>query len=161
MKLCPKCNTKKPLDEFGKNKSRKDGHQGHCKECLKAVFNQNKDKYNKARRDKARKDPRASMLTRAKQRAIKEGYPCTIEVEDIVVPKYCPVLGTELKVAKGFNDDNSPSLDKYDPSLGYVPGNITVISYRANRFKSDATTEELEKLLKWRKEYENEQNKTT
>lgn len=35
MKHCPKCATDKPLSDFYKNKSRKDGHMGYCKECHK------------------------------------------------------------------------------------------------------------------------------
>lgn len=34
-KLCTKCGQVKPISEFGKNKSKKDGLQTHCKECVK------------------------------------------------------------------------------------------------------------------------------
>ena len=39
--------------------------------------------------------------------------------------------------------DNSPSLDKIVPELGYVPGNITIVSSKANRLKSQQSPEEL------------------
>ena len=45
--------------------------------------------------------------------------------------------------------DNSPSLDKFFPSLGYVKGNVQIISWRANHLKSDGTPEEWEKVAKW------------
>ena len=32
-KRCPKCDTEKPYSEFGKHKSRKDGHRCYCKPC--------------------------------------------------------------------------------------------------------------------------------
>jgi len=32
-KYCPKCKTTKITSEFGKNKARRDGLQGHCKTC--------------------------------------------------------------------------------------------------------------------------------
>jgi hypothetical protein len=35
------------------------------------------------------------------------------------------------------------------PSLGYVPGNIRVISMRANRIKTDATADELRAVLRY------------
>ena len=35
MKFCYKCNQKKPLDAFGKNRSRKDGLSTECKPCKK------------------------------------------------------------------------------------------------------------------------------
>jgi hypothetical protein len=37
---------------------------------------------------------------------------------------------------------NSPTLDKIDPSKGYVKGNVNVISQRASRLKSDGTAAE-------------------
>lgn len=42
----------------------------------------------------------------------------------------------------------SPSLDKIIPSLGYVPGNVRIISARANLLKNDATVDELRAILK-------------
>ena len=47
---------------------------------------------------------------------------------------------------------NSYSLDRIDSSKGYIPGNVWVISRRANAIKSDATLEELELLVKNLKE---------
>jgi hypothetical protein len=43
--------------------------------------------------------------------------------------------------------DNQPSLDRVIPALGYVPGNVRVISFRANRLKQDATAEEVAAIL--------------
>ena len=34
-KLCKKCDTKKPLNFFNKDKSKKDGYRNSCKECQK------------------------------------------------------------------------------------------------------------------------------
>jgi hypothetical protein len=66
-------------------------------------------------------------------------------VEDIVIPLHCPVLGLPLYRNSGgaAQGPNSPSLDRIDPSLGYVQGNVKVISSRANAIKSNASPEEL------------------
>lgn len=48
-----------------------------------------------------------------------------------------------------INGPNSPSLDKIVPELGYVKGNIVVVSLRANQIKSDATIEELQAVAKF------------
>jgi hypothetical protein len=74
--------------------------------------------------------------------------------KDVSVPDVCPVLGIPLKVVsgKGFTD-NSPSLDRIVPSLGYVPGNVVVISMRANRIKSDASLAELKKIVEFYQPY--------
>lgn len=37
MKKCPKCNNKKLIDQYGKNKSNKDGLQDYCKSCVKII----------------------------------------------------------------------------------------------------------------------------
>ena len=62
-KLCTKCGKVKPISEFGKNKSKKDGLQSHCKECVKEYkkkhYSENKEYYlEKARtyRQKCRED---------------------------------------------------------------------------------------------------------
>lgn len=45
--------------------------------------------------------------------------------------------------------DGSPTLDRMVPSLGYVRGNVTVISAHANRIKSDASLAELRRVLRY------------
>jgi hypothetical protein len=46
-------------------------------------------------------------------------------------------------------NDNSPSLDRKTPELGYVRGNVAFISTKANRIKSNATTEEIFAVAKY------------
>lgn len=85
------------------------------------------------------------MLKNARIRARQAEVPFTIAVEDIVIPTNCPILGIPIFQAKGKRGggENSPSLDRIVPERGYVPGNIIVISNRANRLKSDASIDEL------------------
>jgi hypothetical protein len=88
------------------------------------------------------------MLNGARERAKKGGYLCTITVADIFIPDCCPLLGMKLVRNRGGHvQANSPSLDKIRPELGYVPGNVWVISHRANNIKSDATVQELQTLV--------------
>ena len=48
-KICPKCTLTLPIESFNKNKTRKDGYNGNCKECnknyLKDHYSRNKDYY--------------------------------------------------------------------------------------------------------------------
>lgn len=89
----------------------------------------------------------------AKQRAAKKGVPFNIEREDIkelcVDLTICPVLGIELGWINTSMLDNSPTLDRIIPKLGYVKGNVAVISQKANRIKNDATAEEVGKVYSW------------
>lgn len=73
----------------------------------------------------------------------------TIEPADIVIPEYCPVLDIPLMRGRGSSTPNSPTLDRIWPALGYIPGNVAVISHRANTIKGDATSAELTRVLSW------------
>lgn len=90
-----------------------------------------------------------SLLNSARSRAKKKGIEFTITCADFVAITHCPILKVLLDFSvEGKNAKyNSPSIDRIDPSKGYVPGNVWIISYRANRIKSDATIEELEMIL--------------
>jgi hypothetical protein len=85
-----------------------------------------------------------SLLYSARSRSKQFGIQIDIDIKDIVVPEFCPVLGIKLSV--DGNKNNSPSLDKMIPERGYTKGNVKVISWRANWIKNNATPEEIEKL---------------
>lgn len=94
-----------------------------------------------------KKPPKQRMLIGARARAKFRNVPFSITEEDIVIPKKCPVLGFSLEFGAGRN--NTPSLDCIVPELGYVPGNVAVISVKANSIKNDMTEEDLLALLKY------------
>jgi len=89
------------------------------------------------------------LFLTARARAKKFEIPFDIVVDDIVIPKFCPALWIELRYNDKHHGDDSPSLDRIVPALGYVRGNIAVISIRANRIKTDAKIEEIEKVIAW------------
>jgi len=89
--------------------------------------------------------PKHKIWERTKRRAAKNGVIFNLTVHDIPdIPKNCPVLGILLQPNdKAGPLDSSPSIDRIIPLLGYVVGNVRIISNRANRIRSDATAEEL------------------
>lgn len=87
------------------------------------------------------------MFYDARKRALHLGIPFSIVPDDIVIPKICPVLGISLTI--DGSRDTRPSLDRIIPAKGYILENIRVISFRANRLKSDASVEEIRKILKY------------
>lgn len=90
------------------------------------------------------------MLCSAKSRAKKAGVPFDLRLEDILIPDTCPILGISLLRNKGKGPTaNSPTIDRLIPSLGYVRGNISIVSHRANQIKNDATLDELNKIVNW------------
>ena len=58
------------------------------------------------------------------------------------------MLEIPLTVGYGNSLENSYSLDKIIPELGYVKGNVWVISNKANMIKSNASLKELQLLTK-------------
>lgn len=96
----------------------------------------------------ARKSSHADLVGKlvrlSRLRAKAKGLPHNISREDVVVPARCPVLGIEFKFGEGVRmHAATPTLDRIKNSLGYVRGNVIVVSWRANRLKSDATAAEL------------------
>ena len=98
-------------------------------------------------------NPKNRMLISARFRASKSGLEFSITVDDFSIPERCPVFGMVLNYGVGRQAPNSPSLDRVDSKLGYVPGNVRVISHRANTLKGDATAGELEALASYVKSH--------
>jgi len=96
--------------------------------------------------------PRLWAYTQKKSKAKARGIAFTIGPDDFSWPSHCPALGIQLNPG-GFRD-NSPSFDRIDPRYGYVPGNVVVVSMRANRIKSDASVAELQAITLFYKRIE-------
>lgn len=90
--------------------------------------------------------PERTIMHAAKARAKRKGLPFDLEMTDILIPMYCPILGLKLERGVKVQHDASPVLDRMIPALGYVKGNVQVICQRANRIKNDATPDELETI---------------
>lgn len=135
-KTCSTCQTYKSIDEFN-TRGRNNPHLYHsqCKECSR-----------KRTRRYREKNVNTRLWSSAKMRAKTLTLPFNIEVSDVVVPDFCPVLGMPIDPTYNRRSDNSPSVDRVVPSLGYVKGNVVVISWRANRLKSDASVDELRRI---------------
>jgi hypothetical protein len=104
---------------------------------------------NKRAIESRKRNPKSFILYRLRGNAKVRGRACTLELKDIPdIPKYCPVFSwikLEYRAGSG-RQDNSPSVDRIDNTKGYERGNIRIISYLANKLKSDATDEQLAAL---------------
>lgn len=89
--------------------------------------------------------PGRSLWERARKRANDRGLPFALGKSSITVPLTCPALGIPIQFS-GRRSACSPSLDRIIPERGYIPGNVRVISDRANRLKGKRTLEELREL---------------
>lgn len=99
------------------------------------------------------------ILNHAKQNAKKSGREFSITKADMVWNVFCPVFGTPLNYGKPKNGKYSwdtPSIDRTDPSKGYIPGNVVIMSWRANMLKCDGTLQEFASLLSYLSKQENQ-----
>lgn len=89
------------------------------------------------------------LWKQTKQRARVAGLPFDLIYGDIVVPEFCPVFGLRLETGSGKRVDSSPSIDRIVPAKGYVRENVIVISWLANRLKSNATVPQMQRLAEF------------
>lgn len=144
MKKCSKCGKEKELEEFDKQKGGKYGLRAPCRICEI-----------KRRKIYRFKYPEKNLLNNIKSKAKKFGIPFNLELEDIFIPKVCPVFKKPFVYNKGLQDF-SVSLDRINSNKGYVKGNILVISVKANRIKSNATPKEIQIVATFFKQFKKE-----
>lgn len=108
-----------------------------------AAANEYANQYAKTRR---RSDPSGAMFSRIRMRAKRLGILFNLTIDDIHIPELCPVFGMPMAIGAG---EMAPELDRIKRHLGYVRGNIIVVSRRANRLKSDATIDELARIVEF------------
>lgn len=135
-----------------RNKKNYEKHKDEYLEYKKEYYQENKDEMLLAQKIDRKNNPEKYLLKAAKKRAKEKNLPFNIDVEDIVIPNVCPVFGFLLEAGTISERDNSPSLDKIIPELGYVKGNVMVISFKANTLKRDGSLEDFEKIIRYIKE---------
>ncbi|BBA65605.1 hypothetical protein [Xanthomonas phage XacN1] len=89
------------------------------------------------------------LWSQLKASAAKRGIPFELtptDIDEIGIPITCPILGIPLYFHREKVQDNSISFDRIDSTKGYSLDNVIVVSYRANRLKSDASLDELRRI---------------
>lgn len=139
---CGRCKTYKLPEEFYLNAKSLTGRGSYCKPCMKQYSAG--DEWVEWRKKRYYKNPSKTIWIEAKSRANKAQLPFDIEIEDCNIPEFCPVLGIKLiEKGNGTRNDATPTLDKVDPCKGYVKSNVNVISWKANRLKSNCDEPEI------------------
>lgn len=137
-----------------------------CKEChqkrTEGWRKNNKHKVTALNKKKRLEDPiyywaqRQSICVKNKCKRLSIPYTLSLDYLISIFELYCPILGLKLNYLNKSIQDDSPSLDRLIPNLGYIKGNVHVISNKANVIKSRATHEEIRKVADWVKEKINE-----
>ena len=160
-RICPGCNKEKHFKEFRKLKkdrgwAAQDGSRRYtnCKICervtaskryRKSVIHQ---RYNSLRTTAKKKNVTFEISKEYLAKLFKE------------VPDKCPIFGTKFGIVKyspGNKDNNgnfrnkSYSVDRIVPELGYIEGNLIIISDLANRIKQNATPDQIIQVAKFYK----------
>lgn len=150
-KVCKECNQLLNLNKFSliEKWNVNSGTRDVCKKC--SIKIRQTEKLNRDWKVDAAK----LLYKNIKSRCKRIGREFSIEFEDIIIPEKCPVFGFELKREDKKTWMCAPSVDRIDSSKGYIKGNITVVSRRANILKRDATIDELEQLLNYYKTLRN------
>ncbi len=154
MKWCPRCRQHK--DVFHKNASRSDGLSSWCAACCVVHSKAWQATHGRGGRPETRlacnarwraKHRLHALLSAIRRKCAREGIPYSISESYFTSwPIVCPVLGIRIDWSCGPLRANTPSIDRIIPVLGYIPGNVVIVSMRANRLKSDATPEEMCRL---------------
>lgn len=139
----------RPLTAAERTKRYREANKEKVKLQIKRYAAENRPRIREIRRRSHHKDPTRRLLNLARRRARLKGIEFSLSRADIVIPKTCPVLGIDIRLSNGGFNDNSPTLDRVDNALGYVPGNVVVVSWRANRIKCDAAIDELRKIVEF------------
>lgn len=74
----------------------------------------------------------------------------SVEYYQSLYVTHCPLLGVELtyeNCGQKAAPNNYATLDRIDPTKGYVMGNVQIVSFRANTLKNSATLEELKTIV--------------
>lgn len=150
-KNCLNCKRFLPLTSFRKNIFADKGFHWRCKECLNSV---QRDYYYTTQR------PKAIALYHEKKldtwvyrnmhawsiRSKAKGVPYSLEASDLMdentgeLPVFCRIFPhIRLDYCAGPDQRLWASLDRIVPELGYVSGNVWVISKAANTWKSNGS----------------------
>jgi len=92
-----------------------------------------------------------NRISACKYRAKRDGVPFDIDFEYMksIYQDTCPYLGIKLNLrASSGNSMDALSIDKIIPELGYVKGNVEIISYKANVMKQDVDLNTLRTFAK-------------
>jgi hypothetical protein len=138
LRKCTTCKRSKRLDLFGACLSKRGGLSGVCRACSKQA-------------QITSWATRMHYNAKVRARDCNRDFALTIQDIEALYVTTCPVLGIELDYLRKHKRvlGRSPSLDRVDNSKGYIPGNVQIISWRANNLKGNANADELRAIANY------------
>lgn len=146
---CSGCKKHKSFDRFSRNPTKKTGRANWCKDCMRSLYT--RPEYLERRKQRRNNNLAHALLIETRCRARKASIP--FNLESLTIPELCPVLRRPFHLGGGKRTDCSPSVDRIIPERGYVVGNVRVISWLANKIKSNCDDPEIfEAIAKYLRE---------
>lgn len=146
LKRCPRCKETKPTTEFGVCRSRKDGLQSYCRECIARLMKRHRVPRGRGTHRVCADNPRIYSIWHGMVRR------CTV-VDDESYASYgargitvcdewlqSPRVFYEWSIAHGYED--GLTIDRIDPEKGYAPDNCrwaTTSEQGSNRRKQTSS----------------------
>lgn len=146
--VCARCSLALPVDNFQRRSDRSGKFRTVCRSCR---ADGQRERYAKYKNDSFF----LYKATRARSRSQSLRVPFDLDAEylESIWTGKCPALGIELRKNTDRSDEHAAELDRFIPELGYVRGNVTFLSRKANRIKNNCSVEELGEILDWMKNY--------
>jgi hypothetical protein len=176
-KKCSRCGIEQDVTEFWACKSSRDGLRSYCRTCgskmAHARYLRNPEQRRKSteawrknnpehqlqwRKDNSFKCLISSCISRARKKNVT--YDSRKMLSDYLKPIYnkgvceCCHCELEANIGNGKQLDNSFSIDRIIPELGYIIGNVAIICKRCNQIKNNGTWQEHIMIANWQKEKE-------
>lgn len=133
------------LDRKKYNRTYYDSHASELQAYARKYRQTHREEIRKKERLILEASPERLLFKLAKQRAKRNSLPFTLTVEYVrqIIPEICPITLLPFKRGRGKPQPQSMTLDKIIPSLGYVPGNVVVVSRLANTIKQSCADPEV------------------
>jgi len=143
-KTCLKCGESKPTGDFYYHRQRKK-HMESCKSCNTKTCNEYQRKSGYRNTEKYVFYQRSYEI---KTRAALKNIPVMDGLQEHLTDlwhqsKKCAYTGKEMAINGYHHDPYAMTVDRKDPKLGYVEGNIVLCCSMANRMKQNLNEKEL------------------
>jgi len=91
------------------------------------------------------------ILSKAKKRSKKKNLEFNLTLADLISIKNntCPILGCEILYKSGIDHKLSASLDRIDPTKGYIISNVKIVSHEGNTLKNRNNFHSAVKMLEY------------
>lgn len=155
MKACSRCKIVKEDSEFGADKRATTGLRCACRECDSknslAWMKRNKEQFNAYRKKYGRANRGYILVSTAKKRSLKRGHAFDLdqykkEIQERIDAGFCELSGIPFDLLSG-RTFASPSIDRIEPSKGYVYSNIRIVCNLMNMALGDWGEETLDAVI--------------